>query len=99
MPRQQRLIIEVYYQLAKYLAGPYGLALLPSFEVRQNGSQSGSQTWTEDRFRQQLAFNCRQYGSKLEVVNEAWTSKPCSCSRECGSEEWAMSQRGAAVAV
>ncbi len=65
--------------------------MIPTFEVsqmirkadRKIGSKTAHQmaTWAHYRFRQQLTFKCRQYGCKVAIVNEAYTSKTCSC---CG---------------
>ena len=42
-------------------------------------------TWAHDRFRQRLTFKCRQFGCKVAIVNEAYTSKTCSC---CGNVKY-----------
>ena len=38
-------------------------------------------TWSHYRFKERLIFKARQYGKKVAIVNEAHTSKTCSC---CG---------------
>jgi len=50
---------------------------------RKIGSKStrAMLTWSHYRFRERLAFKCRQQGAKLVIVDEAWTSKTCSA---CG---------------
>ena len=42
-------------------------------------------TCAHDRFRQRLTFKCRQFGCKVAIVNEAYTSKTCSC---CGNVKY-----------
>ena len=88
----QNLVNEVHRQLAKHLASHYDLILIPKFEVSQMIKKANrklaSKTvrqmtgWAHYRFRQRLLFKCRQYRTKVAVVDEAWTSKTCS---ECGS--------------
>lgn len=88
----QNLVNEVHKQLAKHLSLHYDLILIPKFEtsqmvnkaVRKLSSKTVRQMvgWAHYRFRQRLIFKCRQYGTKIAVVDEAWTSKTCS---ECGS--------------
>jgi len=90
--RIQNLINEVHKQLAKHLATHYDVVFIPPFETSQMvrkasrniSSQSVRQMlgWAHYRFRQRLLFKCRQYGCKVAVVDEAWTSKTCSrCGR------------------
>ncbi len=90
--RIRNLINEVHKQLAVHLARNYDLVMLPKFEVskmvqkskRNIGSGTARQmaTWAHYRFRQRLVFKCRQHGRcKVALVNEAYTSKTCSC---CG---------------
>ena len=93
--RIRNLIDEVHKQLASYLARNYDLVMIPKFEVsqmirkadRKIRSKTARQmaTWAHYRFRQRLTFKCRQFGCKLAVVNEAYTSKTCSC---CGHVKW-----------
>ena len=90
--RVQNIVNEVHKQLVKHLAKTYDLIMIPSFEVsqmvrkqdRKIHSTTARQmiTWAHYRFRERLIHKCRQYGSKVAVVNEAFTSKTCSC---CGS--------------
>ena len=37
--------------------------------------------WVHYRFKQRVIFKARQFGKKVVIVNEAYTSKTCSC---CG---------------
>jgi len=90
--RLQNLVNEVHKQLAKHLSTHYDLVMIPSFEVsqmirkrdRKIGSQSARQmtTWAHYRFKQRLLFKCRQFGCKVVIVDESWTSKTCS---QCGT--------------
>jgi putative transposase len=87
----QNLINEVHKQLAKHLATHYHLILIPKFEtsqmIKKASRKISSQTvrqmtsWAHYRFRQRLLFKCRQYGCKVAIVDESWTSKTCS---DCG---------------
>ena len=89
--RIKNLVEEVHKQLAKFLAFNYDVIIIPKFEVsgmirkceRKIGNKSVRQMlcWNHYNFRQRLIFKCRQLGSKVIVVNEAWTSKTCS---NCG---------------
>lgn len=90
--RIRNLIDEVHKQLALHLARNYDLVIIPKFEVgqmirkadRKISSVTARQmaTWAHYRFRERLIFKCRQLGCKVAVVNEAYTSKTCSC---CGN--------------
>lgn len=89
--RIRNLANEVHKQLAKHLATRYDLVMIPPFETSQMinkatrniGSQTARKmvTWAHYRFRQRLLFKCRQYGCKVAIVDESWTSKTCS---RCG---------------
>ena len=93
--RIRNLIDEVHKQLAVHLARSYDLVMIPKFEVsqmirkvgRKIGAKTARQmaTWAHDRFRQRLTFKCRQFGCKVAIVNEAYTSKTCSC---CGNVKY-----------
>ncbi len=100
--RIRNLVDEVHKQLAKFLATNYDLVLIPSFNVSEmirKGERCINSTTARQmvtcahyRFRQPLLFKCRQYGCKVAVVNEAYTSKTCSC---CGYVKYNL--RGAKV--
>ena len=89
--RIRNLIGEVHKQLAKYLTVNYDVVLIPSFEtsqmIRRADRKISSKTarqmlsWAHYRFRERLLFKCRENGCKAVIVNEAYTSKTCSC---CG---------------
>ena len=93
--RIRNLIDEVHKQLAVHLGRSYDLVMIPKFEVsqmirkvgRKIGAKTARQmaTWAHDRFRQRLTFKCRQFGCKVAIVNEAYTSKTCSC---CGNVKY-----------
>ena len=93
--RIRNLIDEVHKQLAVHLARSYDLVMIPKFEVsqmirkvgRKIGAKTARQmaTWAHYRFRQRLTFKCRQFGCKVAIVNEAYTSKTCSC---CGNVKY-----------
>lgn len=93
--RIRNLVDEVHKQLAKYLATHYHLVLIPKFQVsqmirrhhtvhRKFSSSTARQmaTWGHHRFRERLLYKCREYGCRVAVVNEAYTSKTCS---SCGN--------------
>ena len=90
--RIRNLVDEVHKQLAKYLAQTYDLVMLPAFEVSQMVKRGERKihsttarkmaTWAHYRFKQRVLFKCRQLGCGVAVVNEAYTSKTCSC---CGA--------------
>ena len=90
--RVQNIVNEVHKQLAKHLAKSYDLIMIPSFEVSQmvrkqdrkirSTTARQMMTWAHYRFRERLIHKCRQYNCKVAIVNEAYTSKTCSC---CGA--------------
>ena len=90
--RIRNLIDEVHKQLAKFLAVSYDLIILPEFETshmirklnRKIGSKSARSmvTWAHYRFRQRVICKARQFGSKVVLVDESYTSKTCS---SCGN--------------
>ena len=90
--RVQNIVNEVHKQLAKHLAKTYDLIMIPSFEVSQmvrkqdrkirSTTARQMMTWAHFRFRERLIHKCRQYNCKVAIVNEAFTSKTCSC---CGA--------------
>ena len=85
------LISEVHKQLSKFLVTNYDVIMLPSFEISQMVIKDGRKlnrkvvrlmtSWGHYRFKQRLMFKAREYGKKVVIVNEAYTSKTCSC---CG---------------
>lgn len=88
--RIQNLVQEVHRQLAKHLAQNYDLILLPNFDVSQMVGRAGRKlgkdsvrkmlTWSHYKFKQLLGMKCRQYGARVVLVSEAYTSKTCgSC--------------------
>lgn len=95
--RIQNLVNEVHKQLAKFLASNYDLVMIPKFETSQmikKGMRKIRSTtvrqmtsWAHYRFRQRLLFKCRQYGTKVAVVDESYTSKTCS---SCGYLNYAL---------
>ena len=90
--RVQNIVNEAHKQLAKHLATTYDLIMIPSFEVSQMVRKQNRKirsttarqmmTWAHYRFRERLIHKCRQYNCKVAIVNEAYTSKTCSC---CGA--------------
>ena len=66
--------------------------MLPSFDVSQMVANDGRKlnrrtvmlmtAWGHYRFKQRLLLKAREFGKKVVIVNEAYTSKTCSC---CGS--------------
>lgn len=95
--RIQNLVNEVHKQLAKHLAINYDLVMIPKFEtsqmIRRENRKIGSQTvrqmarWAHYRFRERLLFKCRQHNCQVAIVDEAYTSKTCSC---CGTLNHAL---------
>lgn len=89
--RAKHYVDELHKQLAKHLASNYDLIMLPSFEtskmIKKDDRPFGKKTaremasWAHYRFKQRLIFKCHELGSKVAIVNEAWTSKTCS---SCG---------------
>lgn len=90
--RIRNLIDEVHKQLAKFLATEFDLILLPVFNTSkmirkrdrkiQAKSVRAMTTWAHYRFRQRLIFKAQQYGAKVALVDESFTSKTCS---SCGA--------------
>lgn len=90
--RIRNLIDEVHKQLAKYLVSTFDLVMLPLFNTSQMirkrdrkiqaKSARAMATWAHYRFRERLIFKARQYGKKIALVDEAYTSKTCS---SCGT--------------
>ena len=90
--RVHNLVSEVHKQLCKFLVTNYDVIILPSFDVSQMVTKDGRKlrrktvrlmtAWGHYRFKQRLIFKARQYGKKVAIVNEAYTSKTCSCCGE-----------------
>ena len=82
---------EVHQQFCKFLVTNFDLILFPTFETSQMVSRYERKiatktarqmlNWGHYRFKQRLLFKVQQCGSKVAIVNEAYTSKTCSC---CG---------------
>ena len=93
--RIRNLVDEIHKQLASHLARNYDMIMIPTFETSQMVNRQGRKIrtktarqmmcWSHFRFKQRLFTKCRQHGSKAVVVNEAYTSKTCSC---CGHLKW-----------
>ena len=89
--RIRNTVDDVHKELAKHLASNYDVIMLPSFDtsqmIKRKNRLFGAKTaramatWAHYRFRQRLIHKCYELGSKCVIVNEAWTSKTCSC---CG---------------
>ena len=89
--RISNLILETHKQLCKFLVTKYDVIMLPSFETKQmvnidtrkinKKSVRKMLSWSHYKFKERLIFKARQYGKKVVIVNEAHTSKTCSC---CG---------------
>ena len=84
-------MLEVHKQLCKFLVTEYDVIMLPSFETSQMVTRVQRKlnkktvrnmlTWSHYKFKKCLIFKARQIGKKVVIVNEAHTSKTCSC---CG---------------
>jgi putative transposase len=95
--RIHNIVNEVHRQLAKHLATHYDLVMLPTFqtskmlakETRNINAKTARQMacWSHYRFKQRLLFKCREYGCKVVIVDEGWTSKTCSC---CGTVDYSL---------
>ena len=95
--RIRHLVDELHHKLALWLANTYEVILMPKFNVksvatkRDNDGQwkrkitknTVSQLYTlaQYRFRQFLLHKAREHGATVLIVNEAYTTKTCSC---CG---------------
>ena len=86
------LIDEVHKQLAKFLVTEFDLILLPEFETSRmirkldrkihSKSARSMASWAHYRFRQRVIFKAMQFGAKVALVDESYTSKTCS---SCGN--------------
>src|SRR3989338_4379727 len=95
--RLRNRINEVHKQLVKFLVTNYDLILLPSFNTSQMVSKKDRKirsetvrtmlTWFHSRFKERLLFKCDITGSKVIIVDEAYTSKTCGV---CGTLNWGL---------
>lgn len=86
------LVDEVHKQLAKFLVTEFDLILLPKFETSRMirkldrkihaKSARSMASWSHYRFRQRVIFKASQFGAKVALVDESYTSKTCS---SCGN--------------
>ena len=79
-------------QSSQHLAKNYDVGMIPLFAMSQmirRGRRRLNRRldrrrhvkmacWGHDRFCQRLIHKCREYGSRVVVVNAAYTSKTCS---------------------
>ena len=90
--RIRNLVDEMHKKLATWLCQNYSTVLIPNFGVqkmvlKQNrniGKKTSKAmlTWAHYRFRQRLIHKSREYGCKIIVCSEAYTSKTCGL---CGA--------------
>ena len=83
--RLRNKVDEVHKQLCKFIVTNFDLILLPTFETSQMVSRYERKiatktarqmlNWGHYRFKQRLLCKAQQCGSKVAIVNEAYTSK------------------------
>ena len=84
---------DLHRKLAKWLCSNYQVILLPTFETKKMAQKRNRKlrkktvrqilTWSHYRFQQFLLHKAREYPwVKVYLVNEAYTSKTCTC---CGT--------------
>ncbi|KAG2381876.1 hypothetical protein C9374_005668 [Naegleria lovaniensis] len=88
----RNIVDDLHKKLCLWLCRNYQVILLPSFETqkmvkklhRRINSKTARKmlTWSHYRFKQRLLHKAREYPwTHIYIVNEAYTSKTCSC---CG---------------
>ena len=92
--RMKNLVSELHWKCASFLVKNYDAILLPDFRVQQmviktkSGVRLGRLTkrlmnmFSFYKFKVKLAYKCKEYGKKLLIVDESFTS--CTCGN-CGN--------------
>ena len=84
-------IRDLHHKTAKFLCTSYNIVLLPSFDTKQMVRRANRKlhtktarmmmTFSHYSFKLTLLDKARDYGTKVYIVNEAYTSKTCT---RCG---------------
>ena len=88
----RHLTDELHHKVALWLCRNYSVVLLPKFEAKRLSARNGRTMSKKSvrrmlalapyRFRQFLLHKAREYGTKVAICNERWTSKTCTvCGR------------------
>jgi putative transposase len=88
----RNLIDELHHKTALFLVMNFDMILLPSFETKEMSSRAKRKihnksvramlTFAHYRFELFLKYKAKQYGKKVLIVNEAYTSKTASWTGE-----------------
>jgi len=84
------MVSELHWKTISFLMENYDTIILPDFRVSQMVRKKKLNRLTKrlmcmfsfHSFKQKLQFKCEQYGKKLIIVDESFTS--CTCGR-CGT--------------
>ncbi len=88
----RNLVDEVHRKTALWLVKTFDAIIIPPFNSGEMGKKTrhrkigsrtvrGMMTWAHARFRERLLSKAEEYGKKVFLVSEAYTSKTCSA---CG---------------
>lgn len=93
----QNIIKDVHFRTANFLCQNFGTILIPEFEVKSMASKLKSKvarsmmTWSHYTFRQRLIHKASEYGVRVIICREDYTSKTCTgCGtiNNIGSKKW-----------
>lgn len=81
----KNMVAELHWKTANFLVKNYDHILLPDFRISQmvKGKKLGRMTkrllymFSFHQFKERLTFKCKEFGKKLYIVNESYTS--CTC--------------------
>jgi putative transposase len=90
--RVRNLVADLHWQLANDLCSNFGTILLPEFETQAMSKKAARKinaksvramlTWSHYSFRQRLLSKAEEYGVRVVLVDEHFTSKTCGgCGR------------------
>jgi len=93
--RLQNIVTEVHWKVSNHLCKNFKTIFIPTFNTQDMATKKNKKnprkinktttrnllTWSHYKFRQRLIHQANKYGCNLYIVNEAYTSKTCTC---CG---------------
>jgi len=85
----KNLISELHWKVASFLVKNYDIILIPDFRVSQMITKKSLPKIVKRlmcmfsffKFKEKLKFKCEEYGKKLIIVDESYTSRTCG---NCG---------------
>jgi len=87
---------ELHWKIIKYITNNYGNVIIGNLSMKEASKKEKSKLNSElkriglmlriSEFRRRLRYKCLINGIKIEVINEAYTSKVCSTCGNCKHE-------------